>query len=55
MCLVAKTIKNNLRTIDVIVRFGGDEFGILLAELINGMYYAHKEMMVRNHNLSQII
>jgi diguanylate cyclase (GGDEF)-like protein len=32
LCLVAKTIKKNLRTIDVIVRFGGDEFGILLAE-----------------------
>ena len=30
--LVAKTIKNNIRAIDVIVRFGGDEFGILLAE-----------------------
>ena len=29
---VAKTIKNNIRAIDVIVRFGGDEFGILLAE-----------------------
>jgi diguanylate cyclase (GGDEF)-like protein len=29
---VAKTIKNNIRAIDVIARFGGDEFGILLAE-----------------------
>ena len=29
---VAETIKNNIRAIDLIVRFGGDEFGILLAE-----------------------
>lgn len=29
---VAKTIKKNIREIDVIARFGGDEFGILLAE-----------------------
>ena len=29
---VAKTIKKNIRAIDVIARFGGDEFGILLAE-----------------------
>ena len=29
---VTETIKNNIRAIDVIVRFGGDEFGILLAE-----------------------
>ena len=32
MRLVAKTIKYNIRAIDLIVRFGGDEFGILLAE-----------------------
>ena len=30
--LVAKTIKNHVRAIDVTARFGGDEFGILLAE-----------------------
>jgi diguanylate cyclase (GGDEF)-like protein len=29
---VANTIENNIRAIDLIVRFGGDEFGILLAE-----------------------
>ncbi|MDX2507936.1 MAG: GGDEF domain-containing protein [Desulfobacterales bacterium] len=29
---VAETIKNSIRAIDLIVRFGGDEFGILLAE-----------------------
>ena len=29
---VAKTIKKNIRALDVIARFGGDEFGILLAE-----------------------
>jgi len=29
---VAMSIKNNIRAIDVTVRFGGDEFGILLAE-----------------------
>jgi diguanylate cyclase (GGDEF)-like protein len=29
---VAMTMKNNIRAIDVIARFGGDEFGILLAE-----------------------
>ena len=28
---VANTIENNIRAIDLIVRFGGDEFGILLA------------------------
>jgi diguanylate cyclase (GGDEF)-like protein len=33
---VAKTIKNNIREIDVIARFGGDEFGILLAETGSG-------------------
>jgi diguanylate cyclase (GGDEF)-like protein len=30
--LVAKTIKDHIRSIDVTARFGGDEFGILLAE-----------------------
>jgi diguanylate cyclase (GGDEF)-like protein len=29
---VAETIENHIRAIDVIVRFGGDEFGILFAE-----------------------
>jgi len=29
---VANTIEKNIRAIDLIVRFGGDEFGILLAE-----------------------
>ena len=29
---VANTIENNIRAIDLVVRFGGDEFGILLAE-----------------------
>ena len=29
---VAKTIKQNIRVIDIIARFGGDEFGILLSE-----------------------
>lgn len=33
---VAKTIKKNIRAIDVIARFGGDEFGILLAETGSG-------------------
>ena len=32
LCAVAKTIKNSIRAIDVIVRFGGDEFGVLLAK-----------------------
>jgi len=30
--LVAKTIKNHIRAIDITARFGGDEFGILLSE-----------------------
>jgi diguanylate cyclase (GGDEF)-like protein len=30
--LVAKTIKDHIRSVDVTARFGGDEFGILLAE-----------------------
>jgi diguanylate cyclase (GGDEF)-like protein len=34
--LVAKTIKNHVRAIDVTARFGGDEFGILLAETASG-------------------
>ena len=29
---VARTIKNNIRAIDLVARLGGDEFGILLAE-----------------------
>ena len=29
---VANTMEKNIRAIDLIVRFGGDEFGILLAE-----------------------
>jgi len=29
---VANTIRNNIRAIDLIVRFGGDEFGVLFAE-----------------------
>jgi len=29
---VAKTIKSNIRAIDIVARLGGDEFGILLAE-----------------------
>ena len=31
LCSVVKEIQNNTRAIDVIVRFGGDEFGILFA------------------------
>jgi len=31
LCSVAKTIKTNIRAIDIIVRFGGDEFGVLLS------------------------
>ena len=34
--LVAATVKNHIRTIDIIARFGGDEFGILLAETAAG-------------------
>jgi diguanylate cyclase (GGDEF)-like protein len=34
--LVAKTIKDHVRAIDVTARFGGDEFGILLAETASG-------------------
>ena len=32
LCSVARTIKNEIRAIDVTARFGGDEFGILLSE-----------------------
>ncbi len=32
LCSAAKMIKNNIRAIDIIGRFGGDEFVILLAE-----------------------
>ena len=34
--LVAKTIKSNIRAIDIVARLGGDEFGILLAETGSG-------------------
>ena len=30
LCSVAESIKKNIRSIDVVVRFGGDEFGVLL-------------------------
>ncbi len=33
---VAKTIKTNIRAIDIVARLGGDEFGILLAETGSG-------------------
>ena len=33
---VAKTIKSNIRAIDIVARLGGDEFGILLAETGSG-------------------
>ncbi len=33
---VAKTIKTNIRAVDIIARLGGDEFGILLAETGSG-------------------
>jgi diguanylate cyclase (GGDEF)-like protein len=36
LCSVAKTIKDHIRAIDVTARFGGDEFGILLAETGSG-------------------
>ncbi len=32
LCSVAKSIKTNIRAIDIIVRFGGDEFGVLLSK-----------------------
>ena len=32
LCSAAKTIKSNIRAVDIIGRFGGDEFVILLAE-----------------------
>jgi diguanylate cyclase (GGDEF)-like protein len=32
LCSTAKTIKSNIRAIDIIARFGGDEFVVLLAE-----------------------
>ena len=36
LCLVAKTIKNNIRSIDSVGRIGGDEFVILLPETSHG-------------------
>jgi diguanylate cyclase (GGDEF)-like protein len=36
LCSVAKTIKTNLRAVDLIARIGGDEFCILLAETGSG-------------------
>jgi diguanylate cyclase (GGDEF)-like protein len=33
---VAKTIKSNIRAVDILARLGGDEFGILLAETGSG-------------------
>jgi diguanylate cyclase (GGDEF)-like protein len=36
LCSVAKTIKANIRAIDILARLGGDEFGILLAETGSG-------------------
>jgi len=32
LCSVAKSMKKNIRAIDVVVRFGGDEFGVLLTK-----------------------
>jgi diguanylate cyclase (GGDEF)-like protein len=36
LCSVAKTIKTNIRAIDIMARLGGDEFCILLAETGSG-------------------
>jgi diguanylate cyclase (GGDEF)-like protein len=32
LCAVAKTIRQHIRVIDIVTRFGGDEFGVLLSE-----------------------
>ena len=46
LCVVARTLRKNLRVTDTVARLGGDEFGVLLPETSDGVA---KTLIAKNH------
>ncbi len=55
LCLVAKTLKSNIRSIDIVSRLGGDEFGILIARTdAKASYSVAKKILTKLSGLVKV-